>query len=167
MMHYKKDLFVFQLMIFIGILIFMVSFIVPKAEGISSAGDKMHLPTQNDLGRLCEENGLSYELVLAIFYTEGIQDISHDVAKTEIEKLVYLRDYWADQGFSDEIVFELMLLSREKGFEECLIYLNNDDSYAPDDYVQKVTEYKSISNRVLIHQKRQKIIKLIILAAIE
>lgn len=145
----KREWILCRLIISIGIILFIGSFIVQKAEGISSADYEMPIykismleNTQHDIGKLCEENELSYELVLAIFYTEGIQDLPMDAAKTEIEKLVYLRDYWADQGFPDEIVFDLLLLSREKGIEGCLIYLNDDDFYAPDHYIQKVTEYK-------------------------
>lgn len=98
--------------------------------------------TQRDIWKLCEENRLSYELILAIFYTEGIHTVQMDVIKTEVEKLVYLRDYWATQGIPDEIVFDLMLLSRQRGIEGCLSYMKENDSYDLDDYVQKVTNYK-------------------------
>lgn len=98
--------------------------------------------TQRDIWNLCEENSLSYELVLAIFHTEGINYEQLDVIKTEMKKIVYLRDYWAKQGFPDERVFELMLLSRQRGIEGCLNYLKDNESYSLDNYVQKVTDHK-------------------------
>lgn len=97
---------------------------------------------QRDIWNLCEENSLSYELVLAIFHTEGINYEQLDVIKTEVNKIVNLRDYWAKQGFPDERVFELMLLSRQRGIEGCLSYLKDNESYSLDNYVQKVTDYK-------------------------
>ena len=60
--------------------------------------------TQHDIWILCEENHLSYELVLAVFHTDGSNNISTVTIKTEIEILAYYRDYWDYQGFPDEIV---------------------------------------------------------------
>ena len=98
--------------------------------------------TQRDIWKLCEENRLSYELVLAIYQIEGNNNIQIDSIKAEIEKLVYIRDYWTEQGFPDEIVFDRLLLSNQRGIEGCKIYIRNNDSYYLDDYVKKVTDYK-------------------------
>jgi hypothetical protein len=46
------------------------------------------------------------------------------------------------QGYSDENVFNLTLLSRQRGIEGCKIYIKDNDNYEKDIYVQKVTEYK-------------------------
>lgn len=100
--------------------------------------------TQRDIWTLCQQNNLAYELVLAIYQIEGDNSIHIDSIKAEIEKLVYLREYWAQQNFSDEIVFDLMLLARNEGIEESIISMKDNDSYGSDnDYVQKVTEYKN------------------------
>lgn len=98
--------------------------------------------TQHDIWKLCEENHLSYELVLAVFQTEGINNISIVNIKTEIEILAYYRDYWACQGFSDEIAFDLLLLSKQRGIEDCITLTKNNYAYEFDNYVQKITEYK-------------------------
>jgi len=131
------------------ILILICSFSIPTAaENVSIAYEVpiYQIPvsesTRRDIWNLCEENRLSYELVLAIFHTEGIHYEQLDAIKPEVEKIVYLRDYWTKQGFPDEIVFELMLLSRQRGIEGCLGYMKDNKSYNLDDYVQKVTNYK-------------------------
>lgn len=91
---------------------------------------------------------MSYELVLAIFQVEGKNNPQIDYIKTEIQKLAYLRDYWAGLGFSDELVFELVLLSRQRGIKGCETILEDSEycdlgNYVQlDNYVQKVTEYK-------------------------
>jgi hypothetical protein len=97
---------------------------------------------QRDIWKLCRENDLSYELVLAIYQIEGNNDTQIDSLKVEIENLLYLRNYWAGQGFSDEIVFDLMLLSRQRGIEGCKKYMEDNESSELDEYVQKVTKYK-------------------------
>lgn len=98
--------------------------------------------TQRIIWEHCQNNNLSYELVLAIYQTEGKNIFESNSIKEDIEKFAYYRDYWNEQGFPDEIVFNLMLLSREKGIEGCEIFIkDNNDNYF-DDYVQKVTEYK-------------------------
>lgn len=97
--------------------------------------------TQQNIGKLCEEKELSYELVLAIFHVEGIQDVTINTAKIEIEKIVDLREDWKAQGFPDEIIFDLLLLSRERGIQGCISYLETHDANM-DEYVQEVTEYK-------------------------
>lgn len=98
--------------------------------------------TQRDIWKLCEENCLSYEMVLAIYQVEGNTNPQIDNIKADIENLVYFRDYWTEQGFPDEIVFELMLLSKQRGIEGCKVFMEANHSYDLDPYVQKVTEYK-------------------------
>ncbi|NBJ14491.1 MAG: hypothetical protein FNP40_02740 [Dehalobacter sp. 4CP] len=98
--------------------------------------------TQRDIWKLCEKNKLSYELVLAVFQIEGDNNMQIDSIKAVIEKLAYYRDYWTEQGFPDEIVFNLMLLSKQRGIEGCKVFMENSDTYESDNYVQKVTEYK-------------------------
>jgi len=97
---------------------------------------------QHDIWKLCEENHLSYELVLAVFQTEGFNNISIVNIKTEIEILAYYRDYWDYQGLPDEIVFDLLLLSKQRGIEDCITLMKDNYAYELDNYVQKVTEYK-------------------------
>ncbi len=98
--------------------------------------------TQRDIGKLCEENHLSYELVLAIFHIEDIQDMKMDDLKIEIERLAYLRDYWANLDYPDESVYYLMLLSIQRGIEGCRSYTEDHGSYDQDPYVKEVMEYK-------------------------
>jgi len=97
---------------------------------------------QREIWKICDENHLSYELVLAVLHTEGINNISIVSIKAEIEILVYYRDYWVSQGFPDDKVFDLLLLSKERGIEGCLTLMKDDYAYELDNYVQKVTEYK-------------------------
>lgn len=143
-----KELIRYMLLIPI---LFLLAFspAVQTAEGISSTDYEipvynilMSESTQRYIGKLCEENRLSYELVLAIYQIEGTKDTKIDGITAEIEKLVYFRNYWTEQGFPDEIVFDLMLLSRQRGIEGCRIFMKNNDSYYLDNYVQKVTKYK-------------------------
>ena len=61
--------------------------------------------TQRDILKLCEQNHLSYELVLSIYQIDGITDTQIDSIKEEIEKLADIRNYWAGQGYPDEVVF--------------------------------------------------------------
>ncbi len=144
-----RGLILYTFIIPIVVLILICSLAVQNAEEISSIDYEIPIykipiseNTQRDIWQLCEENHLSYELVLAIFQLEGVNKIQIDHIKTEIGKLVYLRDYWTEQGFHDEIIFDLMLLSKQRGIEGCIIYMKDNDSYDLDSYVQKVTEYK-------------------------
>ncbi|KJS84279.1 MAG: hypothetical protein JM58_11305 [Peptococcaceae bacterium BICA1-8] len=98
--------------------------------------------TQLDIWKICEENDLSYELGLSVFQIEGVNDFQTGNIRAEIEKLAYLRDYWSEQGFPDEIVFDLMLLSKQRGIDGCENLMKDTDAYHLDNYVQKVTEYK-------------------------
>jgi len=97
--------------------------------------------TQREIWKLCEKNNLSYELVLAIFQIDDDYVLIDDV-NVAIKELVYYRDYWTEQGYSDEMVFNLMLLSKQKGVEGSKIFLSNGGSSDNDYYVQKVTAYK-------------------------
>jgi hypothetical protein len=81
--------------------------------------------------------------VLAVLQTEGNNNISIFNIKAEIEILAYYRDYWVYQGFPDEKVFDLLLLSKQRGIEGCLTLMKNNYPYDLDNYVQKVTRYKS------------------------
>lgn len=123
--------------------------VVPKAaesSAIDYEAPVYNIPisenTQHDIWTLCEKNNLSYELVLAVSHIEGDNNMQIDSIKADIEKLAYYRDYWTEQGFPDEIVFDLMLLSKQRGIEGCKIFMKNSNSYESDNYVQKVTEYK-------------------------
>ncbi|PKL78932.1 MAG: hypothetical protein CVV25_09805 [Ignavibacteriae bacterium HGW-Ignavibacteriae-4] len=99
--------------------------------------------THLDVWKLCEKNDFSYELFLAVLHIEGVNDPKTVSIEAEIENLVNIRNYWSQQGFPDEIVFDLMLLSREIGIEGCEIFIKDSDSNKlKSDYVQKVTEYK-------------------------
>ncbi|HVJ48444.1 hypothetical protein [Desulfitobacterium sp.] len=98
--------------------------------------------TQRDIWELSEKEHLSYELVLAIYQVEGIESTQIDDIEADIGKLVYLRDYWTEQGFPDEVVFDLMLLSKQRGIEGCITFMEDNDSYELDNYVREVTEYK-------------------------
>lgn len=97
--------------------------------------------TQRDIWTLCEKNDLSYELVLAIFHIDDDYAQIDDVS-VAIKELDYHRDYWTEQGYPDEMVFNLMLLSKQKGVEGSKIFLSNGGASDNDDYVQKVTAYK-------------------------
>jgi hypothetical protein len=97
---------------------------------------------QHEIRNLCENNRLSYELVLAIYQVEGNNSTQIEDIRAKIEKLASYRDYWAAQGYCDEIVFDLMLLSEQRGIEGCVTFIEDNNSYKQDDYVQKVTEYK-------------------------
>jgi hypothetical protein len=125
------------------------SFATQKVEGISSIDYEVPIykisiseNAQRNIWKLCEENHLSYELVLAIYQVEGINNTQIDNIKADIEGLAYIRDYWTEQGFPDETVFYLLLLSRQRGIEGCKIFMKDNNSYDLDDFVQKVTEYK-------------------------
>ena len=92
----------------------------------------------------CLKNNLSYELVLAVFYQDGISPAEPQKMTEKIQELSYYRDYWSNLGFSDERVFNLMLLSNRKGVSYCLEKLMEEDqcSIDKDEYVQSVAEKK-------------------------
>lgn len=99
--------------------------------------------TQHDIWELCEGNKFPYELMLSIYEVEGLDNIKHDDIKADLENLVYYRDYWGKQGYPDEYVFELILISRIRGIEGGLTYMKYNESYDLYDYVQAVAGYKS------------------------
>lgn len=143
----------------IAILVLIISLANPKEEIItpvvvssmetSSADSEVPIyeiamseDTQRDIWILCEANNVSYELVLTIYQIEDINNYQMDNMRAQIEKLVYYRDYWTELGYPDEIVFDLVLLSHQRGIEGCIIYMKDNDTYDTDSYVQSVTEYK-------------------------
>jgi hypothetical protein len=144
-----RGLIKYTLLIPIVTLIMICPLAAQKSEGISVIATETPIykiaiseDTQRDIWKLCEKNQLSYELVLAIYKIDDIENTQAENIKAEIEELVYFRDYWADQGFSDEIVFDLMLISNHRGLEACRLYMQDNNDYYLDDYVQKVLEYK-------------------------
>lgn len=156
----------YALLIPIVVLILICSLSVQKAAGNSStnaeeiASINYELPiykisisetTQREIEKLCEKEHLSYELVLAIYQVEGIDSARVDDIKADIGKLVYFRDYWTEKGFPDESVFNLMLLSNQRGIEGCITFMEDNHSYELDSYVQKVTEYKYYLEESLDH----------------
>jgi|GEM_PF-1349076 len=148
-MPITRGLILYISIISIIILILICSLAVQKTVGISSIDYKApiyNLPisenTQRDIWKLCEANHLSYELLLAINHVEGINNTDINNIKAEVEQLVYIRDYWAKQGYSDETVFDLLLLSRQRGIDGCITFMQDNNSYDLDNYVQKVTQYK-------------------------
>ncbi|MCM1567694.1 hypothetical protein [Dehalobacter sp. 4CP] len=151
-MQIKRGLVKYLLLSLITLVILILiicPLVVPKAAESSAIGYEVpvyNIPipenTQRDIWKLCEKNKLSYELVLAVFQIEGDNNMQIDSIKAVIEKLAYYRDYWTEQGFPDEIVFNLMLLSKQRGIEGCKVFMENSDTYESDNYVQKVTEYK-------------------------
>lgn len=98
--------------------------------------------TQRVIWNQCDKNNLSYELVLAIYQTEGDSVFQSNNIKAEIKNLVYFRNYWIKKGFPDEVVYNLMLLSRSRGIEGCIAFMKDSESYDLDNYVQEVTKYK-------------------------
>jgi hypothetical protein len=151
-MHANRKLLQYVLLIPTVILILICPLIFSKTAA-SSAHDyssyeapvyeiSLSEDIQHEIWNQCEQSKLSYELVLAVYLAEGdnctqIKDIA-----AKIEKLANYRDFWAAQGFADEEVFALMLLSEQRGIEGCITFIKNNDSYEQDQFVQKVAEYK-------------------------
>ena len=119
----------------------------PIAEMVSeSAQASYNIPipvsAQNIITELADEAELSIELILAIFFTEGMSDFSLTNIEREVNSLVVLRDYWSSQSYSHETVFVLMLLSRDRGIDGCLVFMANNDNADEDAYVQSVIRIK-------------------------
>ena len=149
-MYIPGGLIQHKLLIPILILITIFSLSVNNAEAIVPAdneGPIYEIPisesTQHDIWELCEENEFPYELMLSIYEVEGLDNIKHDDIKADLKNLVYYRDYWGKQGYPDEYVFDLILISRLRGIEGGLTYMKYKESYDLYNYVQAVAEYKS------------------------
>ena len=129
-------------------IILTCSYAIQKVEGITFNYDipaystSMPDAIQPGIEQLCETNNFSYDLVLAIFHVEDKKNVQNDEITKDVKNLIYIRDYWAGQGYSDEDVFALMLLSREKGLQYYIAYMEKNDTYTTDDYVQNVAQYK-------------------------
>lgn len=98
--------------------------------------------TEDDIWKLCERNNLSYALVLAVFQAGGGNHAQINDINTLIDELASYRDYWTEQGYSDEMVFDLIIISQQRGIDGCKIFLKNNSTFDNDKYVQKVTTYK-------------------------
>jgi len=90
----------------------------------------------------CYKNDLSYEFVLTIYQVEDIDNILIEDIPAEIQGITDIRNYWAEQGIPDEMVFDLTLLSRENGIESCKAFIKDNDNYDLDNYVKEVAECK-------------------------
>ena len=99
--------------------------------------------TKQNIRKLCEEQNFSYELLLSIYYADGINPnrVIQEVEK-DISELTYLRDYWASEGYADEDVFDLMIISRDMSIEGCKDYVEANPDYKNNDYLKRVAEYK-------------------------
>jgi hypothetical protein len=98
--------------------------------------------TLREIWRLCEEKRLAYELVLAILQTDAHYSARMDELGVVIEELAYYRDYWTAEDYPDESVFDLLILSAQRGIEGCKSFITENNAYGQDDYLQKVTAYK-------------------------
>jgi hypothetical protein len=98
--------------------------------------------TQREIWKLSEREHFSYELILAIYQAEGIASKPIDEIQADIRKLVDYRDYWTERGFPDEVVFDLVLLSQKRGIEGCITFMEQNNSFNLDSYIQKVTNFK-------------------------
>jgi len=144
-----KRLIWYTFLVAIVIMILICTLAFHKTNKDSSIGIEVPIylipiseETQRDIWKQCDDNNLSYEFVLAIYQIEGDSVYLTNNVKTEIESLVYFRDYWSKQGFPDEVVYNLMLLSRSRGIEGCVIFMKDSESYDLDNYIHEVTEYK-------------------------
>lgn len=91
---------------------------------------------------LAEENNFSYELVLAIFTIDALEDFTTARIIEEIESLLLIRNYWEEEGYSNETVYFLILLSRQRGIQGCRLFMATNESPDEDQYVQNVTQLK-------------------------
>lgn len=153
--RFIKDI-IFVIPILILILICLSP--VPTSAEISSADYeepvfKILIPekAQQEIWLACEENNLAYTFVLAILQMDGDNDAhlnDPDGINKVIEQLVYYRDYWREQGYCDEMVFDLIILSRQRGIDSCKAFIQNNGSSEHDLYVQKVTAYKYFLDQI-------------------
>ena len=149
-MHVPSGLIRYKLLVPILILTAIFSLSLNNAEAIVPVDNEGPIyeisiseSTQQYIWKLCEENEFPYELMLSIYEVEGSVNINHDDIKADLENLVYFRDYWAKQGYPDEFVFDLILISRLRGVEGCQTFMKHTASYDLNDYVQAISDYKS------------------------
>lgn len=145
----KKRVKLNAILIVAIIIVSICIFAALRSADKSSVGSEIHIyniniseDNQRNIWKHSEKNKLSYELVLAIYQTESENDSFFNNINKEIEELAYFRDYWTELGYPDEIVYSLILISKERGINGCLDFMKNNDSYELNNYVQKVTEYK-------------------------
>lgn len=98
--------------------------------------------TQREIWKLSQENHLAYELVLAILQIDAHYNTRMDEVKAVIEELASYRNYWREQDYPDEMVFDLLILSAQRGIEGSKGFIARNNAYDQDDYVQRVTAYK-------------------------
>ncbi len=86
---------------------------VEKVAEVSVIGEeitiyKISIPenTQREIWALSQENGLAYELVLAIYKIDSDKNIQIGSVEAEIEELVYFRDYWENQNYRQQTVLQ-------------------------------------------------------------
>lgn len=149
-MYNPRGLIQYKVLVPIIVLMVIFSLVVNDAEAIVSAPNErpgyeisISESTQQYIWKLCEENEFPYELMLSVYKVEGFDNLKLGNIKSDIETLVYYRSYWAKQGYLDEFVFDLILISRLRGIEGCRTFMKHTESYDLNDYVQAVAEYKS------------------------
>lgn len=98
--------------------------------------------TQQNIRKLCEEQDISYELLLSINHIDKINSRAIQGVEEDLSELIYLRNYWADKGYADEHVFDLMIISRDMGIESCKDYVKENPHYKDNEYLKSVSEYK-------------------------
>ena len=146
----KKKYIITTFIVVIVTLIFISPILSNKVSAIFSSSEgsgssyivATSAVTQQNIRKLCEEQDFSYELLLSIYHADGINNTVIREVEKDIEELTYLRDYWADQGYADEDVFDLMIISRDMGIEGCKDYVKGNPKYNDNEYLKRVTEYK-------------------------
>ena len=100
------------------------------------------ISAQDIIRHLGDEAHLSTEFIMAIFFHEGMSDFGLANLESEVNSLAVLRDYWVSQGYSHEAVFVLILLSRDRGIDGCLLFMAHNENADDDAYVQSVVRIK-------------------------
>lgn len=156
-MYIQRGLIQYKLLVPMIMLMVIFSLAANNSEAIVSGGNErpnyvmpISESTQHYIWKICEVNEFPYELILSIYEVEGFGNIKHGNIKSDIETLVYYRGYWAKQGYPDEFVFDLILISRLRGIEGCRTFIKNTESYDLADYVQAVANYKSYLEQSLM-----------------
>lgn len=144
----RRYIFIIPVLSLVIILTCAFNLINANANANSSVNYNEHtdeisisVETQRDIRKLSVTNHLSSELVLAVYHIDG-NNINNIDIQADVQKLADYRDYWSKQGFPDEDVFNLMILSHQRGIEGCKLFIKDNPSYKLDNYVQKVTQYK-------------------------